>query len=798
MEDWGSMPRYFLTHHVRPLLLRKRGAARICLLASGVLIALGTTGDGAPAFRRFAAPAAPRPAVTARPAAPSFGRNTAPARTGAEPGQPAASGGAPPLVRGPGGAMPERTGQPEHAGQLPERGPQGPERGPAERSAAERNSAERSPQEHATAGRPNETGRPNEAGRPNDAGQHRESSLGRPELGRGAAPVNAFRNGGFPSGMPRNGLPRRPFPGEAGFTGVPPRGETRFISNEMVFHVAPNVAPATVDAAAHRLGLVTVASHNLSLSGGTLMHFRIDNGRPVSDVVRDLEGQNIGVAQPNYVYRLQQDGRTPAPLQLPALPPLPRGDPAQYAVAKLHLTEAHKIATGAGVLVAVIDSQIDTGHPDLGGTIAGSFDAVGNREKPDEHGTEMTGAIVAHRKLLGVAPRARILAIHAFSPDAQSSAQTTTAHILAGIDWAIAKGARVINMSFAGPYDPLLSHALKKAHDKGIVLIAAAGNAGPKSPPLYPAADENVIAVTAVDENDKLLPQANQGAHIALAAPGVNVLEPAPGGTYGYTTGTSVASAHVSGVAALIIERDPGIDVATLEEVLYSSARDLGPKGRDSQFGYGLVDPLHALDALEAKVAMTKPTAPVAATPLPKPLHVSAATDTTAEKMTVSQLPPNQAEPAPASPTGQPAVQAPTPPPMSAQAPAQAPTSAQAPAQAPAQFPANAAAALTPGTPVNRVPRAPATLAPGPGAIAPAATRSSAIDPSTDFVPAAEKRRLDGCLQDGATKGHRGADLRDYATVCLAEARLTCLKQAVAQKVRGTDRRDFMGRCLGS
>ena len=618
--------------------------------------------------------------------------------------------------------------------------------------------------------------------------------------------MNAFRNGGFPAGMPRNGLPRRPFIGEAGFTGVPPRGETRFITNEMVFHVPPNVPPATVDAAARRLGLVTVASHNLSLSGGTLLHFRIDNGRPVSDVVRELEGQNIGVAQPNYVYRLQQDARTPAPLSLAppslaALPPLPNGDPAQYAVAKLHLTEAHKIATGAGVLVAVIDSQIDTSHPDLGGTIAGSFDAVGNREKPDEHGTEMTGAIVAHRKLLGVAPRARILAIHAFSPEAQSSAQTTTAHILAGIDWAIAKGAKIINMSFAGPYDPLLSHALKKAHDKGIVLVAAAGNAGPQSPPLYPAADENVIAVTAVDENDKLLPQANQGPHVALAAPGVNVLEPAPGGTYGYTTGTSVATAHVSGVAALIIERDPNIDTATLEEVLYSSARDLGPKGRDSQFGYGLVDPLHALDTLEAKVAMSKGTPPVTATatPMPKPLHVSATT----EKMTVSELPPNQAQPdsapAPSSPTAQPPAappaaqtqvptQAPAQPPASAQAPAQ--TQAPAQARAPSQFPANAAAALTPTPPVKRAPRP--TLSPGPGAIAPAAT-----DPSTDFVPEAEKRRLDGCVQDGMTRGHRGADLRDFATVCLAEARLTCLKQAVAQKVRGTDRRDFMGRCLG-
>ncbi len=606
MEDWGSMPQLFLSRFARPLAFRKRETARICLLASTLLIGLGSAGDSAPAFRRFAAPAAPRPAVTARTAAPSFARPpAAPGRPSAGPEQAGPGGPAAPLARGPGGAMPEHAGQPErmgqpagqpeHTGALPERGAAPLERGP-----------EHAP-EHANAGRANEPGRANESGRPNGAEPHRETSLGRPEPGRGSPPANAFRNGGFPAGMPRNGLPRRPFPGEPGFTGVPPRGETRYISNEMIFHVAPNVPQATVDAAARRLGLVTVASQNFSLAGGTLMHFRIANGRPVSDVVRDLEGENIGIAQPNYVYRLQQDARTPAPLApLPPLSPLPHGDPAQYAVAKLHLVEAHKLATGAGVLVAVIDSQVDTGHPDLGGTIAGSFDAVGNHERPDEHGTEMTGAIVAHRKLLGVAPRARILAIHAFSPEAQSSAQTTTAHILAGIDFAIAKGARVINMSFAGPYDPLLSRALKKAHDKGIVLVAAAGNAGPQSPPLYPAADENVIAVTAVDENDKLLPQANQGPHIALAAPGVNVLEPAPGGTYGYTTGTSVATALVSGVAALIIERDPGIDISTLEEVLYSSARDLGPKGRDSQFGFGLVDPLHALDALEAKVAMGK------------------------------------------------------------------------------------------------------------------------------------------------------------------------------------------------
>jgi subtilisin family serine protease len=114
--------------------------------------------------------------------------------------------------------------------------------------------------------------------------------------------------------------------------------------------------------------------------------------------------------------------------------------------------------------------------------------------------------------------------------------------------------------------------------------------------------------VTAIDANEQLMPQANQGPHIALAAPGINVLEPAANAGYQLTTGTSVAAAHVTGVAALLIERKPDIDVAALEHALFSTAKDLGPKGRDSQFGFGLVDPYRALNELTAKVAVDQST----------------------------------------------------------------------------------------------------------------------------------------------------------------------------------------------
>jgi hypothetical protein len=438
----------------------------------------------------------------------------------------------------------------------------------------------------------------------------------------------AAQGGAKTNGIARNGLPRRPLPGEAGFTGVPPRGERRFISNEMVFHSGANVSPQAVEAAARRLGLTPLGAQSLTLTGGRLFRFRLGEGRQVADAVRALEAEKLGTAQPNYVYSLQQSAA--------AAPTLPAGDAAQYAVDKLRLRDVHRWSVGKDVPVAVIDSQIDAAHPDLAGAFGEPFDAVGKADKADNHGTGMTGAIVAHRRLLGVAPGVRILAIHAFSPDQQNSAQATTQHVLAGIDWAIEKGARVINMSFAGPYDPMLQLALKKAHDKGIVLIAAAGNAGPRSPPLYPAADENVIAVTAIDANDKLLPQANQGPHIALAAPGVGVLEPAANAPYQLTSGTSVAAAHVSGVAALVIARRPDIDLAALEKTLFSTAKDLGPKGRDSQFGFGLVDPYRALDALADKVAADRPTAAAAAA------APSAAT-AVSETFRVSQLAPDGA-----------------------------------------------------------------------------------------------------------------------------------------------------------
>jgi subtilase family protein len=368
---------------------------------------------------------------------------------------------------------------------------------------------------------------------------------------------------------------------------VPPAGELRFVAYEVLVGLPSNLTLQAIDTLARRHRLVRLESQAIRLTGTTFHRWQISDRRSVADVVRALEADtSVRAAQPNYRFTLQQTQAGAA-------------SEYQYALAKLRLPEAHRFTTGGSVLVAVIDNGIDTTHPELADVIAGSFDATGRPAPPGQHGTGMAGTIAAHARLTGTAPAARILAIRAFAPSGKTEESTSLA-VLRSIDWAVANGARVINMSFAGPQDPEQALVLAAAAKKGVVLVAAAGNAGPKSPPLYPAADPNVIAVTATDPDDKLFVQSNRGRHIAVAAPGVEIVAPALSGTYQFTTGTSVAAAQVSGIVALLLDAKLGLSPQAVRKALLSTARDLGPKGRDDQFGAGLTDAYGAVQSLAA------------------------------------------------------------------------------------------------------------------------------------------------------------------------------------------------------
>jgi hypothetical protein len=397
------------------------------------------------------------------------------------------------------------------------------------------------------------------------------------------------------SGPPPTTL--QPAPVLAGNALPPPPGETRFRPGEVLVAIAPATPPATVARILrnHRLTEAEVA--NISLLGTSIRLWRVPDGRSVASVVRELAGESsLTRIQPNYVYELQKE---PAGAATPATPaPAP---PQQYSLAKLHVDAGDDMVVSDPIRIAVIDTAIDATHPDLAGAVEERFDAIGGAGPPRslDHGTAMAGAIAARGRVKGVAPSVRILSARAFDSEGGKSLGSTLS-ILKGIDWAATEKARIVNMSFAGPLDPTLHDILAAAFGKGMMLVGAAGNAGPQSPPLYPGADEKVLAVTATDADDKLYARANVGSYVAVAAPGVDVLLPTPRGGYAFETGTSVSAALVSGVAALLLERRPAETPAELKRLLMTTATPLGTGAQAATFGAGLVDARRAIMAVAA------------------------------------------------------------------------------------------------------------------------------------------------------------------------------------------------------
>jgi subtilisin family serine protease len=351
--------------------------------------------------------------------------------------------------------------------------------------------------------------------------------------------------------------------------------------------IVAEVDPAQADEVARRHRLTRVDQLDVALLRSSLTLFRITDRRSVETVRMALAADAaVRQVQPNFRYFVQ-DRKTA----------MVEGDPAQYALAKLRLPEAHGLSRGSNVTVAVIDSGIDLRHPELANSIGESFDALGSTEGPHPHGTGIAGAIVSHARLMGSAPSAKILAIRAFGA-AANGAQSTSFIVLKSLDYAAARGAQIVNMSFAGPKDPLVERGTAAAAGRGMVLIAASGNAGAKSPPLHPAANPDVIAVSATDASDRLFPASNRGSHIAVAAPGVDIFLPAPDGKYQMTSGTSFSAAYISGLAALMMERNPQLKPDALRAILMKTARDLGAPGRDDLFGAGEADAFAAVEAV--------------------------------------------------------------------------------------------------------------------------------------------------------------------------------------------------------
>ena len=244
--------------------------------------------------------------------------------------------------------------------------------------------------------------------------------------------------------------------------------------------------------------------------------------------------------------------------------------------------------------IGLIDTDIDAGHPALSAANVQYRDFTPpGQPRPSAHGTSVLSILVGEAPgYRGLVPGAAVLAGAVFfnGPDGREIA--TTSSLVRALDWMTVNRVPVVNMSLAGPRNTILATAIDRAFDTGTVVVAAVGNRGPAARPLYPAAYERVIAVTAVNGSRRVYRLANRGAHVDFAAPGVDVLHADREAGYRSSSGTSLAAPFVTAVIATSCADVRPIDACLL--ALQRSAEDIGEAGFDPVFGHGLIVPLRS------------------------------------------------------------------------------------------------------------------------------------------------------------------------------------------------------------
>ena len=240
--------------------------------------------------------------------------------------------------------------------------------------------------------------------------------------------------------------------------------------------------------------------------------------------------------------------------------------------------------------IGMIDSQVDMSHPSLrSANVKSRSFAPKGAQLPDFHGTAIASIIAANgTEFQGLAPKSEVYAASVFEVDGTRGEIASTVSLVRALDWLMSSGVETVNISLAGPPNRLLEAALARARESGVMILAAAGNGGPAADPMYPAAYDSVVAVTAVDAGGKVFRLANRGAYLDLAAPGVSLLHARAGGGYSASSGTSFAVPFATTAAARLKFMQPDNDAL---QQLFRSAQDIGPPGRDDIYGYGLLRP---------------------------------------------------------------------------------------------------------------------------------------------------------------------------------------------------------------
>jgi thermitase len=404
-------------------------------------------------------------------------------------------------------------------------------------------------------------------------------------------PISTYAQGPF-------GETPRPEPSSS----PPPSGH--FVPGEILVKFKPVVGQLSAQRA--------LEARNLQVLGDIqsigVLKVAVESGQELETIAALRQNPDVLYAEPNYIaYALDTIPNDP-------------GYGSQWGLPKIGAPAAWDITTGGSdVTIAVVDTGIDLSHPDLSclGKLTSGWDFVNNDATPNDdfgHGSHVAGIAAACTNngigVAGVAWGARLMPVKVLNAGGGGSYED----VAIGITYAVDHDADIVNLSLGGiDESSALADAVQYAHNHGVLVVAAAGNCaqyysgspcyGLINPIIYPAAYPTTLAVAATDSSDNPAYFSEHHPYVDVAAPGVNIYStyynPYNGShTYASLDGTSMATPFVSGLAALVWSMDRSLTNDQVQNIIQSTADDLGASGKDDYFGYGRINAGHALESL--------------------------------------------------------------------------------------------------------------------------------------------------------------------------------------------------------
>ncbi len=374
--------------------------------------------------------------------------------------------------------------------------------------------------------------------------------------------------------------------------GPEPQATPGYIPGEIIVKFQPNVGLA-----GERNSLRAKGLQPLQVApGAELLRVQVEPGHEAEAIADLMARGDVEFATYNHLVQALGDPNDSSYSLQWALK-----DPGDHDI---DAPEAWDLYTGGNnITLAIIDTGADLDHPDLQANIGPGYNYIHPGALPDDdqgHGTHVTGiAAAVGNNGLGVAGvnwKARVMPLKILD----ASGNGSTYNLAQAIRYAADNGARVINMSLGGSCGmgwPEIEAAVNYAVSQGVLLVAAAGNSG-STPVMCPAAIDGVMAIGATDSTDSRAYYSNYGANLAVSAPGSSIYSTLMGGGYGYKSGTSMATPHVAGLAALVWSYAPSLTSSQIRDILQNTADDLGPPGWDQYYGYGRINASRALEMM--------------------------------------------------------------------------------------------------------------------------------------------------------------------------------------------------------